>query len=235
MQFLRLLAAALLLGALSACAPSKFRTYDGPEVTRVVVYKAERQMELWHYDTLLRSFDVDLGGDPFGHKQREGDRRTPEGDYIIDRRNPNSRFHLSIGIDYPNEADRAFAQANGWRPGGDIFIHGRGPRFRHARGDWTDGCIAVTDREMEDIYAMVRIGTPISILPARPLPEAPVMANAAPLSALDPVALDAPAPVTDAAAPMLAPAADAVLPPADLSPPPPPEKPGLLRRLTFWR
>jgi murein L,D-transpeptidase YafK len=171
MQFVRSFVALATLVVLSACGPSKFRTYDGPEVTQVVVYKAERVMELWHYDTILRSFNVDLGGNPFGHKEREGDRRTPEGDYIIDRRNPNSRFHLSIGIDYPNEADRAWAEQNNWRPGGDIFIHGRGPRFKRAQGDWTDGCIAVTDREMEDIYAMVRDGTPIRIAAAMPVPE----------------------------------------------------------------
>jgi murein L,D-transpeptidase YafK len=167
MQFLRVILSLALLAALGACAPSKFRSYTGPEVTRVVVYKAERQMELLHYGTVLRSYRVQLGGAPFGHKEREGDRRTPEGDYIIDRRNPNSAFHLSIGIDYPNEADRAHAEANGWRPGGDIFIHGRGPRFQRARGDWTDGCIAVTDRQMEDIYAMVRNGTPITIYASR--------------------------------------------------------------------
>ena len=167
MQFARLFLAMSLLAVLTACAPTKFRSYSGPDVTRVVVYKAERQMELRHYGTVLKSYRVQLGGTPFGHKEREGDRRTPEGDYIIDRRNPNSAFHLSIGIDYPNEADRAHAQANGWRPGGDIFIHGRGPRFQRARGDWTDGCIAVTDRQMEDIYAMVRNGTPITIFASK--------------------------------------------------------------------
>lgn len=168
MQLFRLLLPVALLVVLSACAPSKFRTYDGPEVTRVVVYKAERRMDLLHFGTVLKSYRVQLGGDPFDHKQREGDNRTPEGDYIIDRRNPNSAFHLSIGIDYPNEDDRARAKANGWRPGGDIFIHGRGPRFQGARGDWTNGCIAVTDRQMEDIYAMVRNGTPITIFASKP-------------------------------------------------------------------
>ena len=167
MSLFRVLVALALVAVLASCGkpPSKFRTYNGPEVTQVVVYKAARRMELWHHSTRLRVFRVQLGGAPFGHKHREGDRRTPEGDYIIDRRNPNSRFHLSIGIDYPNEADIAYAEANGWKPGGDIFIHGRGPHFRNARGDWTDGCIAVTDREMEDIYAMVRDGTPIRINP----------------------------------------------------------------------
>lgn len=166
MHFFRLIAALLAVAVLASCGtPSKFRTYSGPEVTQVIVHKSARRMELWHHNRLLRSYRVQLGGNPIGHKQREWDRRTPEGDYIIDRRNPNSRFHLSLGISYPNEADIARAEANGWRPGGDIFIHGRGPRFQNARGDWTDGCIAVTDRQMEDIYAMVRDGTPIRINP----------------------------------------------------------------------
>lgn len=168
MFFFRVFAALALVAVVASCSkapPSKFRTYNGPEVTQVVVHKATRRMDLWHHNQLLRSFRVDLGGNPNGHKEREGDRRTPEGDYIIDRRNPNSRFHLSIGIDYPNEADKERAKENGWKPGGDIFIHGRGPQFQHARGDWTDGCIAVSDREMEDIYAMVRDGTPIRIYP----------------------------------------------------------------------
>ncbi len=167
MRFFHVLVALMLVGILASCGkpPSKFRTYHGPEVTRIVVNKSDRRMHLYHHHQRLRSFRVQLGGNPIGHKQREGDRRTPEGDYIIDRRNPNSAFHLSIGIDYPNEADRARAEANGWRPGGDIFIHGQGPRFQRARGDWTDGCIAVTDRQMEDIYAMVRDGTPIRINP----------------------------------------------------------------------
>ncbi len=167
MFFIRFVAALALVAVIASCAkpPSKFRTYNGPVVTHVVVHKAARQMELWHFDRPLRVFKVQLGGDPFDHKQREGDRRTPEGAYIIDRRNPNSRFHLSLGISYPNEDDSARAKANGWKPGGDIFIHGRGPRFQNAQGDWTDGCIAVSDREMEDIYAMVRDGTPIRIYP----------------------------------------------------------------------
>jgi murein L,D-transpeptidase YafK len=155
-------AAALLL----ACSTApRFLGYDGPEVTRLVVHKAERRMELWHHDTLLRAFDVQLGGNPIGHKVQRGDRRTPEGEYRIDRRNPRSAFHLSIGINYPRPQDIEAARALGVDPGGDIFIHGRGPNHRWARGDWTDGCIAVRDREMEVIYAMVRDGTRVIILP----------------------------------------------------------------------
>ncbi|WP_375253783.1 murein L,D-transpeptidase family protein [Yoonia sp.] len=149
---------------LSGCA-GKFRAYNGPEVTRVRLYKSGRRLVLDGAEGVLRTYPVGLGFAPVGHKQFEGDGRTPEGAYRIDRRNPNSLFHLSIGISYPNAADRAFARAQGKSPGGDIFIHG-GPR----RGidpvnkrDWTAGCIAVTDRQIEDVYAMVRDGTPIDI------------------------------------------------------------------------
>jgi murein L,D-transpeptidase YafK len=160
----------VLLSALAvlllACASGpRFLTYDGPEVTRMIVYKGERRMELWHHDTLLRSFDIQLGRTPEGHKTTRGDGRTPEGEYLVDRRNARSAFHLSLGIDYPNEADLAQARERGVNAGGDIFIHGRGPNHRRARGDWTEGCIAVRDREIELIYAMVRDQTPILILP----------------------------------------------------------------------
>lgn len=157
----------VLAVGLASCAPSKFRSYNGPEVTRIEVHKAARKMYLLHHDKVLKSYDIGLGANPEGHKQFEGDSKTPEGLYYIDRRNPNSNFHLSLGISYPNPQDRAFAQAQGKSPGGDIFIHGRaGKHTLRGRGqDWTDGCIAVTDREIEDIYAMVRIGTPIAIYP----------------------------------------------------------------------
>nr|WP_281969061.1 L,D-transpeptidase family protein [Roseovarius nanhaiticus] len=155
-----------LAAILSGCAArSKFRSYNGPLVTRVRLYKGQRLLVLDSGDSALRTYPVGLGFAPEGHKQFEGDGRTPEGSYLIDRRNPQSKFHLSIGISYPNEADMAFAKAQGKSPGGDIFIHG-GPR----RGidptdvrDWTAGCIALTDRQIEDVYAMVQDGTPIDI------------------------------------------------------------------------
>jgi murein L,D-transpeptidase YafK len=153
--------------ALTACAPSKFRRYDGPEVTRIEIHKGRRKMYLLHHKTVLKEHRVGLGANPVGHKQYEGDSRTPEGVYYIDRKNPNSNFHLSLGISYPNAEDRARAAAMGKSPGGDIFIHGRAGKhtLRNRGRDWTDGCIAVTDREMEDVYAMVRIGTPVYIYP----------------------------------------------------------------------
>lgn len=162
----RFLFLALPLGV-AACGrePSKFLVYKGPLVTRVLVFKEARQMHLMHFDRVLVSYEIDLGFAPVGHKNFEGDGRTPEGEYTIDRRNPNSRFHLSLGISYPNEADIAFAEAAGKSPGGDIFIHGRPRAFQNGQRDWTWGCIAVTDAEMEVIYSMVNDGTPISIFP----------------------------------------------------------------------
>ena len=156
-------AAALAAGSLAGCS-SKFRTYDGPPVTGIIVNKAQRRMYLLSGNAALRAFDIKLGGDPVGPKHWEGDGKTPEGAYFIDRRNPNSSYHLSLGISYPNPVDLAYAQSLGLRPGGDIFIHGT-PREKRRGGDWTAGCIAVTNREMEDIYAMVGEGTPIYIQP----------------------------------------------------------------------
>ncbi|WP_318338068.1 L,D-transpeptidase family protein [Defluviimonas sp. D31] len=152
------------LGVLAGCG-SKFRTYNGPEVTRIVIYKGERKMHLVHGTRALKSYKIALGGNPIGDKQYEGDQRTPEGAYLIDRRNPNSGYHLSLGISYPNEQDVAQAKALGKSPGGDIFIHGRARKNRGRGKDWTAGCIAVKDREMEEVYSMVREGTPIYILP----------------------------------------------------------------------
>ena len=167
MRFIRIFLVLMLGFGVTAC--SKFTTYTGPEVTRVVVHKGERRMHLLHHDKVLRSYDIGLGFAPAGHKQFVGDGRTPEGEYRIDRRNPNSQFYLSLGIDYPRLSDIEAARALGKSPGGDIFIHGRanetGREFRTRGRDWTAGGIAVTNREMREIYAMVRDGTPISINP----------------------------------------------------------------------
>lgn len=152
-----------MLGACGDSATSKFRRYDGPPVTQVQVFKGERKMYLLSQDKVLSKYKIALGGNPVGHKQFEGDGKTPEGAYLIDRRNANSAFHLSLGISYPNENDRAFAEAMGKSPGGDIFIHGRARKDKGRGKDWTAGCIAVKDEEIEEIYAMVRDHTPIFI------------------------------------------------------------------------
>lgn len=151
--------------ALGACSNSKFKRYSGPEVTYVVVNKTDRKMWLLHHDRVLEQYNVQLGFSPVGHKQFEGDGRTPEGYYTIDRRNPNSKFHLSLGISYPNDFDRERAEAIGKSPGGNIFIHGQKKPGKMDKSDWTWGCISVSNKEIEDIYAMVRDGTPIVLTP----------------------------------------------------------------------
>ncbi len=159
-------AAGLLLGGCASAPNGKFQNYYGPRVTSVVVNKGARRMYLLNGNDILKKYTVDLGFAPLGHKRIEGDGKTPEGQYFINRRNPDSAFHLSIGISYPNAQDRARARAMGRSPGGEIFIHGQ-PNLLKARkraervSDWTAGCIAVKNREMEEVYAMVKTGTPI--------------------------------------------------------------------------
>lgn len=110
---------------------------------------------------------IQLGDAPQGHKQFEGDERTPEGRYVINYGNPRSAYHLSLHISYPNAADNAFAESRGKPPGGDIFIHGQpnGLLAGRGMGDWTDGCIALSNREIEELWTLVRDGTPIEITP----------------------------------------------------------------------
>lgn len=163
---MRLFGLALLaIVALSITGCSKFVRYDGPAVTQIVVNKGDRRMYLLNGQTVLESYDIGLGFAPAGDKKIRGDGKTPEGVYYIDRRNPNSAFYLSLGISYPNRADVAEARALGKSPGGDIFIHGRPWKNRKGGEDWTAGCIAVTNKEMRQIYSMVRKGTPIVINP----------------------------------------------------------------------
>lgn len=137
---------------------------------RVVVLKGERKLFLMAGDRTLRTYTVSLGQVPVGHKQREGDSKTPEGFYTLDYRNPNSKFHRSLHISYPSPADRESARRRGVSPGGDIMIHGL-PNGKgwigkdHAAYDWTEGCIAVTNEEIQEIWNMVSDGTPIEIRP----------------------------------------------------------------------
>lgn len=164
MRAFKIIVVLLVLVGLAGCGSSKFKRYNGPEVTSVQVHKGERKMYLLHNDKVLKSYDIGLGFAPVGHKQFEGDGKTPEGTYYISHKNPNSEFHLSLRISYPNEADRAYAKSMNKTPGGDIFIHG-GPKRKVDRRDWTAGCVAVTDKQMEVIYSMIKPGTPIHILP----------------------------------------------------------------------
>ena len=161
----RTLLAGLPLAVAACGGPVPVQRYDGPEVTKIEVHKDRRRMYLLHEREILRAYDIQLGFTAAGPKQFEGDGKTPEGRYQIDRRNPNSAFYLSLGINYPKPSERAFAKARGRSAGGDIFIHGWGDKARGRSEDWTAGCIAVTNREMREIYLMVQNGTIIDIFP----------------------------------------------------------------------
>ncbi len=137
---------------------------------RVVVKKSERRLYLMRANQIVAEYPIRLGLNPTGHKMREGDFRTPEGSYELVRRNPQSEFFLSLEVSYPNEADKARAKQLGVKPGGLIMIHGQ-PNVRrkspeyYANFDWTNGCIAVSNSDMVDIWLRTGVGTPIEIRP----------------------------------------------------------------------
>lgn len=139
---------------------------QGLTADSIIVDKSDRTLMLYADGKVIARYEnIRFGEAPQGHKRFEGDERTPEGRYTIDRRNPNSIAHLSLGISYPNAADRAFAEAQGKSPGGDIFIHGQmnewtGPALPY---DWTDGCIALSNSELDELWQLVPIGAEIVI------------------------------------------------------------------------
>ncbi len=137
---------------------------------RVVVLKKERTLQLLYQGRVIKSYKVALGGDPIGAKSRQGDHKTPEGTYVLDSRNAHSQFYKSIHISYPNERDRRLARQNGVLPGGDVFVHGLPNHYgwigtSHRLKDWTDGCVAVTNEEIDEIWQAVPDRTPIEIRP----------------------------------------------------------------------
>lgn len=137
---------------------------------RVVIQKSERLLTLMRNGRPFRSYHVNLGSNPIGAKEREGDGRTPEGLYTIDSRNPSSKYHLALHVSYPNAADRLRARSRHASPGGEIMIHGTPNRWRHlpfvfAHTDWTAGCIAVSDADIEEIWKLVPNGTVVEIRP----------------------------------------------------------------------
>jgi murein L,D-transpeptidase YafK len=136
----------------------------------VEVFKGERRMELKRGGTTIRRYRVALGFSPERHKEREGDGRTPEGSYTVDARNPRSAFHLSLRVSYPDEDDKAHAEALGVAPGGDIYIHGQPNGWRkflvgHPAKDWSTGCVAVTDAEIRELWSLVPTGVRVVIHP----------------------------------------------------------------------
>jgi murein L,D-transpeptidase YafK len=141
-----------------------------PRIQRVLVEKGARRLTLWFAGHVVREYRVALGREPIGDKRRAGDGRTPEGVYAIDGRNGASEFHRALHISYPNAADRRSASEAGADPGGEIMIHGlpEGAEWvggEHLRFDWTEGCIAVTNEEIDELWELVADGTPIEIRP----------------------------------------------------------------------
>jgi tetratricopeptide (TPR) repeat protein len=146
-----------------------FAIQKGP-ADKILVEKKERRLTLISRGEVLRTYKIALGGNPNGRKERQGDNKTPEGTYFIDSRNKDSRYHLSLHISYPNEKDKQRAKELGVSPGGDIMIHGIKKGFSwvgdlHTEVDWTKGCIAVTDEEIEEIEKLVPNGTIVEIRP----------------------------------------------------------------------
>lgn len=146
--------------------------FAGPpkRVDRIVVLKSKRTIQLMSGTEVIRSYKVALGGQPVGAKDRQGDHKTPEGIYSVDQKNPNSQFHKALHISYPSAADREKARKLGVKPGGDVEIHGLGAKWgwigsQHRLTDWTDGCIAVTNEEIDEIWPLVETGTVVEIRP----------------------------------------------------------------------
>ena len=141
-----------------------------PKVDKILIMKADRKMYLLEGDKKVREYKISLGFAPEGHKQKQGDGKTPEGTYKISGRNPGSSYHKSLRVNYPNAQDTKNARAQGWDPGGDIMIHGL-PNGRcsigkmHTLHDWTLGCIAVTCEEIDEIWKLVKNNTIVEIKP----------------------------------------------------------------------
>ncbi len=137
-------------------------------IDRIVIEKAARRLTVYRDGAALRVYTMRLGFAPDGDKLRQGDGRTPEGSFRIDRKNPQSRFHLSLGLDYPQRDDLLRAAAGGYSPGGDIFIHGQ-PRGVFGRQridrDWTAGCIAVSNAVIEELWRVTEVGTVVEVRP----------------------------------------------------------------------
>ena len=138
-------------------------------IDKVFVDKSARTLQLLSDDKVIKSYHIALGGNPVGHKQQQGDQRTPIGSYTLDYKNEKSGYYRSIHISYPNTTDKARAKSRGVSAGGDIMIHGQKNGFGalgvlNQQRDWTEGCIAVTDDEMDEIMAAVKVGTSIEIV-----------------------------------------------------------------------
>lgn len=160
----------VLILSLFAAFQSLALNHTAIKVEKILVKKSERKMYLLGSQSkIIKEYSIALGDSPEGHKSQEGDEKTPEGIYTIDYRNPKSSYHLSLHISYPNNADKQQAKKRGVSPGGDIFIHGSPNGFglfeaAYSNLNWTDGCIAVSNKEIEELWHLVENGTKIEIL-----------------------------------------------------------------------
>ena len=166
-----LIASGLVLAGLATWSlwPSSALPADA-KADLVVVHKATHSLELYRHGALLKSYSVSLGRHPEGTKRHQGDGRTPEGQYVLDYRKPNSSFYRALHISYPSPADLVAARTQGVDPGGLVMVHGMKNGWGwlgrlHLAFDWTDGCVAVTDREMDEIWRAVPDGTKITLEP----------------------------------------------------------------------
>jgi murein L,D-transpeptidase YafK len=157
----------ILVVLMGLCCASATNT---SQADKIVIVKSTRTMTLLSGEKILKTYKVALGTVPVGPKRVEGDHKTPEGNYVIDFRNPQSQFHMALHISYPSAADQEKARKLGARPGGAIMIHGLAKSFAylgplHRQTDWTDGCVAVTNAEIEEIWKLVPVGTRVEIRP----------------------------------------------------------------------
>ena len=162
------LAAAFLL--VVVCRATDAATESPKQADRIVIEKSKHTMTLMSGGTVLKTYKVALGGQPVGAKQRIGDHKTPEGLYIVDQKKAASQFHRALHISYPNARDKENARRLGVSSGGDVEIHGLGAKYgwvgaAHRQMDWTDGCVAVTNEEIDEIWPLVAVGTPVEIKP----------------------------------------------------------------------
>lgn len=167
---MRIFFLAFALVILIGCRPSPPPLPQNAVVDSLAVYKAERKMLAFEQGRLLKTYTIRLGDAPVGQKHFEGDERTPEGCYTINDRNPASGYHKNLGISYPTASQRTYAQSQGKSPGGDIKIHGRPNRMKlpmwvFRLRDWTNGCIAVSDEEIDELFQRVKPNAPICIFP----------------------------------------------------------------------
>ncbi len=159
---------ALLFPIVIFFAGSAYATFL--EVDYILVEKKQRALSVYHNGKKIKQYKVALGFSPVGHKEQEGDGKTPEGKYFISHKNSKSTYHLSLAISYPSKQDRVAAAKKGVSPGGNIMIHGIKKKYSnigtaHCLWDWTLGCIAVTNEEIEELFKATKVGTPVIIKP----------------------------------------------------------------------